>query len=209
MINKPTREQLRRFIDDQRLIRQIEDLFDAVVELQEIAFKPYWVDVDFPIIIRTTGPNIPTLVALQGNITAPQWQVNDYNVCEGQELVHLWQEGTDGYWHCHLVTNGTDVTDRYVNFEVEYCYADVNGVLSASSTVTSGDVLIPANTPSKTHLVISIAQVNLPLKIAAHVWPRLRRIASTGTAPTNNPWCTMLQMHIQCDTVGSHEIMTK
>ena len=45
--------------------------------------------------------------------------------------------------------------------------------------------------------------------IGGHVFARLRRIASTGTAPTANPWCGMLQMHIQCDTMGSRQISSK
>lgn len=73
-----------------------------------------WQDIDFPIIIRTTGTNIPTLQPIQGNVTVPQWGVNDFNVCEGQELVHGWKEGSTMYWHCHVITNGTDVTDRYL-----------------------------------------------------------------------------------------------
>jgi len=51
-----------------------------------------WQDIDFPIIIRITGANIPTLQTIHGNITMPQWAVNDYNVCESQEFVHQWKE---------------------------------------------------------------------------------------------------------------------
>jgi len=37
----------------------------------------------------------------------------------------------------------------------------------------------------------------------------LKRLASVGTAPTANPFCEMLQLHIKCDTAGSREITTK
>lgn len=30
-----------------------------------------------------------------------------------------------------------------------------------------------------------------------------------GTAPTNNHWCTMLQLHVECDTIGSRNYQTK
>jgi len=168
-----------------------------------------WVDIDFPILIRTTGPNIPTLVAINGNITMPQWAVNDFNVCESQELIHSWKEGSTLYWHIHLTTNGLDATDRYVRFELEYGYADVDGQWVFPAVVTTADMLIPAGTPDKTMMIMSIANFTQPLKIGGHVVARLRRVASAGAAPTNNPWIPMLQMHIQLDTLGSRNIGSK
>jgi hypothetical protein len=83
-----------------------------------------WQDVDFPIIIRTTGANIPTLVALQGNVTAPQWGVNDFSVCEAQELIHAWKEGSEIQWHVHLVTNGLDATGFTKNKQIKFTDPD-------------------------------------------------------------------------------------
>lgn len=169
-----------------------------------------WVDIDFPIIIRTTGSNIPSLVAMIGNIQAPQWAVNDYNVCEGQELIHSWKEETEVYWHLHLVTNGLDVNNRYVRFEVEYTWANVNSALASVVTIDSGDILIPANTADKTMRIASLGSFTPSSgKIGGHIWARLKRITSIGTAPTHNPWITMLQLHIECDTIGSRAIGTK
>jgi hypothetical protein len=169
-----------------------------------------WVDIDFPIIIRTTGTNIPTLATLQGNITAPQWQVNDFNVCEGQELVHGWSEGSRVYFHIHMITGGTNVDDRYVNWEVEYTWANIGDAVPTTTVVTSGDYKIEANTPALTHRIVSIANwVPTGGKIGAHVYARLKRIAAAGTAPTANPFCTMLQLHIECNTLGSTAISTK
>jgi len=179
---------------------------DKTLVLNESA----WVDLDFPIIIRTTGANIPTLTTLQGNITAPLWQVNDFNVCEGQELIHKWKEGTPLYWHVHLITGALDASNRYVRFEVEYCWCNVSGVLSAATTIDSGDLLIPANTTAKTMMIMSLGNFT-PTggKIGGHVFARLRRIASTGSAPGSNPWITMLQAHMEVDTIGSRQIGTK
>jgi hypothetical protein len=168
-----------------------------------------WVDVDFPIIIRTIGGNIPALTTLNGNITMPQWQVNDLNVCESQELIHGWKEGSAVYWHLHLTTNGINATDRYVRFEVEYGYSDVMGVWVFPATLTTADLLIPANTPSKTMMIMSLGSFTPPIKIGGHVVARLRRIAAVGAAPTANPWIPMLQLHIQLDTLGSRTIGAK
>jgi nucleoside phosphorylase len=139
----------------------------------------------------------------------PQWQVNDLNVCESQELIHGWKEGSAVYWHLHLTTNGINATDRYVRFEVEYGYSDVMGVWVFPATLTTADLLIPANTPSKTMMIMSLGSFTPPIKIGGHVVARLRRIAAVGAAPTANPWIPMLQLHIQLDTLGSRTIGAK
>ena len=168
-----------------------------------------WTDVDFPIIIRNVGPNIPTLVAINGNLTMPQWAVNDFNICESQEFVHGWKEGSEVFWHVHLTTNGIDATDRYVRFELEYGYVDVMGQWVFPAVFTSPDILIPANTPNATMMIVPITSFTPPIKIGGHVVARLKRVAAVGAAPTNNPWIPMLQMHIQLDTLGSRNIGSK
>jgi hypothetical protein len=172
---------------------------------------PVWKDIDFPIIIRTTGAGIPTLATLNGNITMPQWAVNDYNICESQELIHEWKEGSTVYWHIHLTTNGLDSTNRYVRFELEYGYNNGhNTAWTFPAAVDTGDLPIPANTTSKTMLILSLANFTpSSAKIGGHVVARLKRIASSGTAPSNNPWIPMLQLHIECDSLGSRQITTK
>ena len=170
-----------------------------------------WVDIDFPIIVRTTGTGIPTLETFNGNITMPQWEVNDFNVCESQELIHSWKEGTEVLWHIHLTTNGSDVANRYVKFELEYAYNNGNNTeWTFPATITTADILIPGGTATKTMFIIPIGSFTpSSAKIGGHVVARLKRIASTGTAPTGKPWIPMLQLHVQCDTVGSRQIGTK
>ena len=171
-----------------------------------------YVDVDFPIIIRTTGGGRPALNVLAGNITAPQWAVGNFLVCEGQELIHGWDEGSTVSWHLHMITGGTDTTDRYVNFQVEYTYATLGSQLAAIATPTSGNVLIPANTPDRTHTIVPIASFTpTEAKIGTQVYARLDRIATTGGAlsPTADPFVSMLQIHILVNTMGSRNIGTK
>ena len=182
--------------------------YNDTTEQWETDSYPY-VDIDFPILIRTTGAGIPTLIAINGNITMPQWAVNDFNVCESQELIHSWKEGSTLYWHIHLTTNGTNVDNRYVRFELEYGYSDVDGVWTFPATVTTPDLLIPANTPSKTMMIMSLTSFTQPLHIGGHVVARLKRVAAAGTAPTSNPWIPMLQLHVQLDTLGSRNIGSK
>ena len=166
-----------------------------------------WVDIDFPIIIRATGPNRPVLTVVRGNIEAPLWAVNDFVQIEGQEIVHGYREGSDIQWHVHLITSGTDVTDRYVRFEVEWLWANAFGELSSTITTTSPDLLIPANTPDRTMIPRQIELVSVVgLERGAHIWSRLRRIASVGTAPTSNVFCSMLQLHVDCDALGIDDL---
>lgn len=168
-----------------------------------------WKDIDFPIIIRTTGAGIPSLQTLKGNITAPMWQVNDSNVCEGQEFIHEWKEASEVRWHIHMITNGTNVNDRFVKWEVEWTWSNPDGVLQNTQT-QSYEATIPANTPDRTMYIVPIYQWTPTAgKIGGHVYARLKRIASSGTAPTSDPFCTMLQLHVECDTIGSREYQTK
>ena len=169
-----------------------------------------WFDIDFPIIIRTTGGGRPTLEAVRTNITAPQWAVGQWVQLEDQEIVHSYIEGSDWIWHVHIITNGTDVEDRFIRFEIQWIWANANDQMSDVITTTSLDMIIPANTPDRTHIVRGIAQVQMPTaRIGAHVLARLERVASVGTAPTSNPFCSLLQIHVKGDTLGSSEITSK
>lgn len=49
----------------------------------------------------------------------------------------------------------------------------------------------------------------IPSTIGGHVWARLKRVAAIGAAPAANPFCSMLQMHVECDTAGSNQIDKK
>jgi hypothetical protein len=168
-----------------------------------------WVDIDFPIIIRSTGANIPAIATLIGNLTAPQWEVNDYAVCEGQELIHGWAEGSPVTWHLHMYTGGTNTDLRFVKWEIEYAWTNFSSALTGT-TVISTEVAIAPNLPAKTHLIFDIGTFT-PTggQIGAHVKARLRRIASAGAAPTADPFCEMLQLHVKVDSIGSRNISSK
>ncbi len=169
-----------------------------------------WVDIDSPIIIRTAGPNIPVLTAINGNLLMPIWQVGDFSMCESQEFIHQWQEGSPVFWHVHMTTNGTDTTDRYIRLRLEFGYSTPNGVWVFPALMDSGDILIPANTPAKTMSIASIGSFTpTGVKIGGHVVARLERIAATGTAPTANVFIPMLQLHVACDSDGSRLISSK
>jgi hypothetical protein len=170
----------------------------------------YWVDIDFPIIVRTTGGNRPVMTDIQGGVEAPLWAVNSTLNIEGQEIIHPYKEGSPIQWHLHSITGGTDTTDRYVKFTIDWFWANSNTKLSDTITTTSPELLIPANTADRTMIPYEIEMKEMPdLKIGAHIWARLTRIAATGTAPTADLFVSMLQLHVECDTPGSTETFTK
>jgi len=222
-----SRVQLQEVFKDFKSIKEFEKLVDLINNVfngnsRDLDLLQYnaseqkwefgalpWVDIDFSIIVRSTGANRPELATINGNLQMPQWEVNDFNMCESQEFVHGWKEGSAVSWHLHLTTNGLDATDRYVRFELEYGYVDVNGQWVFPAVITTPDLLIPANTPDKTMMIMSLGSFTPPIKIGGHSVARLRRIASVGAAPTNNPWIPMLQQHIQLDTIGSRSIGAK
>jgi hypothetical protein len=175
--------------------------------------KP-WVDIDFPVIIRNTGTGIPTLATFQGSLRAPQWAINDYYDADDQEMIHQWEEGTNAYWHAHIWTGAQDATNRYVRLQIEFTGANINSAAIANITQNSGDFLIPANTPVRTHLLVPIyTWLPTGFLIGSHIKARLTRIATSnaGTypAPSANFFCSKFQMHVRCDTNGSRNIGTK
>jgi hypothetical protein len=148
---------------------------------------------------------------MRGNITAPAWDVDDFAQIEGKEFPHTWKEATALQWHIHLITNGVDTSDRYVKFEIEYCWANPMTALSSAITITSAELLIPANTTDRTHMLFNIGSAWTPTAgtIGAMCFARLKRVASVGTAPTEIPFVHMAQLHIMNDTMGSRTITAK
>ena len=126
-------------------------------------------------------------------------------------MCNSWKEGTECFWHLHLTTNGSDLANRYVKFELEYGYS--NGDVTAwtfPAVITTADLLIPGGTADKTMFILNLGSFTpSSAKIGGHVIARLKRVTATGTAPTGDPWIPMLQMHVQCDTQGSRQIGTK
>ena len=200
-----TREQFSAFLKDNEAVKAFERLFRVGARYED--FK--WVDIDFPILIRTTGGGIPSLTTINGNITAPQWQVNDFNVCECQETIHAWDQQTPLEWHIHLTTNGLELVDKFVRFELEYGYVAPNSAWVFPAVFTTPDIKIPASTATKTMFIILITKFTPTAGLGGHIIARLKRVASVGAAPAANPWIPMLQAHVLTDTTGSRTTSAK
>lgn len=160
---------------------------------------------------RVGGANNPTLNTLAGNIQQLTFAVDDY-VYANSEVFHDYKEGTDIEMHIHTVTNGTNVDNRYVRYEVEYWMVDIDGASAALTGTADQEFLIPANTADRTHLYFDFSEeviAGASLNIGAYLCIRLKRLTSVGTAPTNDPFVLAVGAHYQIDTLGSRQEHTK
>jgi hypothetical protein len=83
-----------------------------------------------------------------------------------------------------------------------------SGKIKIKKAITDGTY--PADTPDRTHLYFDIGNISIPtLSIDANLKTRFKRLATTGAAPSNDPFFEMLGIHIEEDTMGSREERTK
>lgn len=173
-----------------------------------------WNDIFAALDPKSTGVGKPTLRAFSGNISQYTMAVNDLTEVAAAEFLHDWKEGSDIELHVHWASRGVDGTDRAVKWEIDYTWANPLGVTGTTAfpaaATASAETVIPANTPDKTHIRTSVITFT-PAggKINGNILLSLKRIASAGTAPTNDPWVLMVGIHYERDTVGSRTISAK
>lgn len=183
---------------------------NKTVELTQVVYD----DLYFEISPKTTGAGKPTLANFSGNVNQYQMAINDISELRPVELKHDGKEGTQIELHVHWGTNGLDVTDRGVKWEIDYTWANAlaaGGTTAfAAVTTVSTETQIPANTPDKTHMYTSVVSFTPTWKIGVLVLMSLKRIASvTDPTPTSDPWVFMVGIHYQVNTLGSRQISTK
>ena len=167
-------------------------------------------DLQFAISSGRTGvANAPSWTTLIGNLSEYSFAVNDYIDLGSQELPHLYKEGSDLEIHIHWATNGLNVDNRAVKWEVEYSiqndsYTNSIGVAFTTPVIVSAETVIPANTLDRSGCYTNVGVITgTGLKMGAQIKMRLRRIASAGTAPTGNPFALQVGIHYEGDTMGS------
>lgn len=188
--------------------------FETDGTLEFIGDATVWNDIYFPMSSgRIGGANQPTWAAFQGNTMEYTFGINDYIHLPSAEIAHAYKEGTDITLHCHIVLDGSDAGNTYVNYELEYTIGDINEVMSAAAVVTSGDFLIPGGTADRYHFYVPIGTIaGATYLMGAAIKMRFRRIALVGGGlndPTNDPFVLMAGAHIEEDTVGSRTELTK
>ncbi len=163
-------------------------------------------DLVFPLVQKNTGVGNPNFNTFIGNLVKPQFAVNDAIQLEASEFIHEWLEASTIEIHLHWTNMSNVNTDRYAKWEIEISYVTKSDGTAQwiNPIVASIETKIPANTPALTEFYSSVTTI-VPTggKIGGQILMRLKRIASTGTAPETNPFATQVGAHIKCDMLGS------
>jgi len=159
--------------------------------------------------------NRPTQTAFVGNAEALTFAVND-EIHGSQELIHRYKEGTDIYPHVHWVSNGSEGSDKTVNWELEYTIANADAIapytsaFPATGTIT-GETTIPSGTADRSHILTPLDSTisGTGIVIGAYIVFRFRRIASSGTEPAADPFGLAIGFHVAQNTLGSRQLGAK
>ncbi len=163
---------------------------------------------------RVPAANAPTWSSFVGNLNAYTYGLNDFQEFS-TELAHSYKDAALIEFHVHGAVNGSNVDDRTMKFEVEYSIADIPpengfGDVFPATTTLNGELTIPASTTDLTGFTIDIGDdVTGNFVQGAIVKGRVRRIASTGTEPTGDPFLTEVGLHIESDTIGTRTSTSK
>lgn len=165
-------------------------------------------DIRFSISVAKIPPaNAPTWTTFTANTSLYTFALNDYCWLTTEEPMHSRKSESNIETHLHIYTNGVDVNDRTLKFELYYVWTEENGV--ASESLISNEWTIPANTPDKTLLKFSFGTLNGTGKtLNTQIIPTLKRVASSGTEPTSDPFVSMVGGHAQIDTPGGSRTAT-
>ncbi len=163
---------------------------------------------------RVPAANAPTWSAFIGNLNAYTYGLNDFQEFS-TELAHSYKSGATIEFHVHGTVNGSNVDERTIKFEVEYTIANIPaesgfGDVYPATTTLNGELIIPASTTDLTSFSIDIGDDTTGNFVqGAIIKGRIRRIASTGTEPTSDPFLTELGVHLESDTIGTRTAIGK
>ena len=188
--------------------------FESDGTLKFVGNATVYNDLALPIVPRTTGTGRPTLATFSGDIREFTMAINDVTDVNATELLHFWEEASEIELHVHWATNGSDVNDRYVKWQISYTWANMlasGGTTAfAAASTASSETTITAGTADKTHMYTSVVNITPSGgKIGAYLCMALKRIAASSTAPTSDPWLLAVGAHVRCDTGGSRSTASK
>ncbi len=163
---------------------------------------------------RVPAANAPTWSGFIGNLNAYTYGLNDFQEFS-TELAHSYKGGATIEFHVHGAVNGSDVDERTIKIEIEYTIADTPaesgfGDVYPATTTINAELTIPASTTDLTVFSVDIGDdTSASFVQGAIIKGRIRRIASTGTEPTADPFLTEVGIHIESDTIGTRTSTSK
>ena len=174
-----------------------------------------WNDLVLPLSsARVPASNAPAWVSFIGNLNNYTYGLNDFQEFS-TELDHGYKSGSAFEFHIHGALNGSNVDERTIKFEIEYTIADAPaesgfGDIYPATTTVTGELIIPAATADLTAFSVDIGTDSTGSFVqGAIINGRIRRIASTGTEPTGDPFLTEVGVHTEDDTIGTRTETTK
>jgi hypothetical protein len=169
-----------------------------------------------PILAARLGATAPTLATFVSGTEQYTFDATNDYVIGATEVTHGYKEGTNIVAHIHWATNGTDVADKGVQWQLEYTVSNSDesapfaSAFGATGTMAI-DTVIPAATADRSHIlsVFAPAITGTSVKIGAYIAWKLSRIASATAAPSANPFALAVGFHVQMDTLGSRTASAK
>jgi len=152
---------------------------------------------------RVPASNAPTWTAYSTNLNSYTFDINDYLDCTSSEINHDYKPGGDIELHLHIIQNGTDVDNRTVKFTIYYSIGNMGSVMSAESSFT-GEITILSTDADRTHHYVNIGDLTTTGIIeGATIKMRVKRVASTGTEPSADPFVEMIGIHYEINKPGT------
>lgn len=161
---------------------------------------------------KVPAVNYPDWTPFTTNLSAYSFKIDDRIDLATIELLHDSEENQTVSAYLHWATNGTNVDARYIKVRLYYTIAKDGTVFPDDQYIESGNILIPANTAHRTSFMSVIGNISLSgFGIGTQIKTGIRRVAATtGSAPTGNPFLGQIGIHRIIDTpAGSRDISTK
>jgi len=160
---------------------------------------------------KVPAANYPNWEAFTTSTFEYAFGVDEYIYTYANEIPHWWKQGTAGNAHLHFTikTIQNSGANRFAKFEIIFAYADTNEVW-VEQTMT-GEYTIPTGTAALTNLYVDMGNVTLTnYLIGTQIKARVKRIAATGgTEYADDVYITQAGIHLQKDTMGSRNEITK
>lgn len=191
--------------------RLFQDKYNYLVDLLTSFTQSQYNDIVIPITSgKVPAVNAPTFTAFTSNISMYTFAVNNFIDLSAVEILHGYEEGTDLELHLHLAQNGVNIsTVKKARYIVYYSLSQANGSYSAEASL-SNEITIDIGKQDKSALYLSLGIIpGSQLKIGTQVSVRFKRMASSGTEPTLNPYVVAVGIHYKTDSMGSYKQITK
>ena len=165
-----------------------------------------WEDIQFPIGSgKLSAVNDPSWDTLTTNTSEYSFDVNDYIDLSSNELIHSWEEGTDGNFHVHISIPDANASgaDRFAQFTLYIAYVNAAGIWTETSLTE--EKTIPDGSSALENFYLDLGNVSFAgLHIGTQVKCMIKRIAATGgTEYGSNVFIHQIGCHITNDSLGS------